>query len=170
MRSELIALAILPAACGESGSHPPDDANGITDSSGTSACPSSCFEQRWWINVGSSNCTVFCMGNPGYPECAASDCMQISVERFDAGSVRSLAPFLFSAQQRGFYLLGALMTDSYVVSTDCKLQVDSRPQQTFSCSGDTLTFTVGQYTAATSDQAIALDAAAAMNTMRDYTY
>jgi hypothetical protein len=169
MRVEpLILTLLLAAACGQSSvTNPPTD--GDADGSETNVCAEACYESRWWINVGSSNCNVFCMGSPGYPECAQSDCEQVSAERFDAGTVRTLVPMLHSSQHRGFYLLGAAMTESYTVS-ECRMQVGSRPQQMFSCNGDTLAFSVGEFMAATGEQAAALDTAASMNVMQDYTY
>lgn len=155
MRLAACAL-VLAVGCGSSPDAP--------------SCESACFEQRWWINVALANCSVFCMGNPGLPECAHADCKEVSAEIFVGGMVRTLAPMAFSAENRSFDLLGAVTSDTYSVRADCKVAIGTHTPEAFACNGNVLTFSVGRFTAASAGQAAALDAAAAANAPGQYRY
>ncbi len=165
------ALLALLAACGESPSMPdPDSGPQGSDSGSNAQCAPACFEQRWWMNVGATNCNVLCMAAPSAPECAQPDCEQVSAQIYAGGMLRTLGPLLHSAANHSFYLLGGVTSESYTATADCKLQVGTKPQSSFTCSGDSLTFSVGQFTAASAAQAVALDQAASANTVGEYRY
>lgn len=165
----LLAIVLL-AGCSGSESSTPDGGSSDANGAGSAECAPTCLEQRWWVNVGSSDCSVFCMGSASAPECSASDCEQVSVQRYDAGTLRVIAPLLFSASHRSYYLLGGQTSNTYALMSDCQLQVDSHTPEMFTCSGSMLSFPVGQFTAATNEQAVALDAAGSANAPGEYPY
>jgi len=156
-------LVTTSAGCDQSGGDSSDAAPNDSVS-----CTSACVMQGWWIGV-SSNCDVVCMGFPSLTECMQSDCQAVEATRYQE-TRKSLAPMLHSAQARSFYLIGSLTTNSYVVDTNCQLQIDSAMPRTFSCTSTMLTLPTAVLTAASSDQATALDAAATANTSGHYTY
>lgn len=161
-----LALVLTAAACGGSGSATKTD--GGMDAT-ASSCNAACFEQRWWINI-ASNCAVACTANPGLSECGHADCKQISSQRYEGGMLGTLAPMIWSEEDRSFYLLGARMDDGYSLTSGCEIRIDMRPAQSFTCNGATLTFPVGTFSAAGAMQATALDAAAAAGSPGRYTY
>lgn len=89
---------------------------------------------------------------------------------FVGGTVRTLAPMVFSAENRGFDLLGAVTSDTYSVMADCKVAIGTHAPEAFACNGNALTFLVGAFTAASAGQATALNAAAAANAPGEYRY
>jgi hypothetical protein len=140
-----------------------------TEDGTSDVCPASCYAMRWWIS-GSSSCMTFCMAMPSLAECSDPNCKTVTAQRYDAGVLATLGPMLYSSQNRSFYLVGGLVHNSYTVAGKCMMQVDNNMPQIFSCAADTLSFPVGQFIAATSQQSGALDAAAAANTPGRYSY
>lgn len=157
-----LALMLGVAACGET-------PNNVSDANTSTSCAPSCFETRWWIGV-SYNCTVLCMGSPNLAECMRSDCEAVEARRYVGGQIASLAPMLYSAEARSFYLLGSLMTNTYASTDPCMVRVDTRPAQPFTCEGDSLTFSTAVFHAASTSASTALDTAFTTNTPGRYSY
>ncbi|HEY4175516.1 MAG TPA: hypothetical protein VGM90_01730 [Kofleriaceae bacterium] len=170
--SYALSAAIVCAACGGNpGPSSPDDAANNDASGDAPACDQSCLVQGWWINVALSNCAVLCMGVPTASECGHSDCEQVTAQRYDeTGTLRVLSPLLHSNEARSFNLLGNLMTSSYTLLPECKLQVNSSQPQVFHCTAQELAFSVGSFTAASVEEEHALDNAAASGQAGEYAY
>ncbi len=163
MKRLLIAAAIV--ACHSSSTSktvdgPPAD--------GADPCAEACLTRGWWLGV-SSNCSTVCMGgNASLTECMQTDCEVIEASRYTTMR-QSLAPMLFSANARSFYLVGSLTSKSYSAS-GCMLQIGSASPETFSCSAASLTLPTAMLSAASDTESGALDAAATANAPGHYTY
>lgn len=152
--------------CGGSPSNSQADADPPHDGP---ACAPECIESNWWLTV-SSDCSVICMGNPSLAECMKSDCQSVQADRYDGTQQRSLAPLLHSTENRSFYLFGSVMTNAYTITAECALEIPMRTPRPFECSAGTLRFTTAIFTAASSEQSVALDTAATMNVLGRYSY
>lgn len=165
MRGAPAWLVCVVAACGDPSSSGPDADRG-TDAA---TCAPECVEGGWWVTV-SSDCAVICMGSPTLAECMQSDCKSVQADRYDGAQLRSLAPMLHSAQNRSFYLFGSVMTNAYSITPDCMLQIPMRAPRSFECSAGSLRFSTAVFTAASSEESGALDAAASTNAPGRYAY
>jgi hypothetical protein len=99
-----------------------------------------------------------------------SDCQAVEARRYVAGQIATLAPMLYSAEARSFYLFGSLMMNTYTISDPCTVRVDTRPAQPFTCEGDSLTFSTAVLHAASTSASTALDAASTANMPGRYSY
>jgi hypothetical protein len=143
-----------------------DDTVGVDAAADAMSCDPTCLMQSWWLGR-SSDCATVCMGNPGWAECMHSDCEVIEASRYSNGTRASLAPMLFSAEARSFYLIGSPGMQDYTVGGDCKLQIGSAAPETFACVGSMLQLPTATLDLATTQQATVLDGVTAPGR---YTY
>jgi hypothetical protein len=90
-----------------------------------------------------------------------------TLEILTNGTRASLAPMLFSAEARSFYLIGSPATQDYSVGGDCKLKIGSAAPEAFVCVGSMLQLPTATLDLATTQQATVLDGVTAPGR---YTY